>query len=102
MGAPRHLWSGDWRRESSEHTEELTGRRGRPDRPAEVQPTTTKPPQPPAWREVMRTVLAHLRSLRPGSGHRLRATGLVVSLAVLSAGAAYVVTSLVVRAMGGA
>lgn len=101
MSAPRHLWSGDWRRESSEHTEELTGRRRRPDGPAEVRPATT-PPQPPAWREVMRTVLAHLRSLRPGSGHRLRATGLVVSLALLSAGAAYVVTSLVVRAMGGA
>jgi hypothetical protein len=105
------LWSGDWRNESSAHAESLEARRVPGEAPAEaeravpprrVPPRRVSPRRVPLWRQATRTLLARLRSLRLGGRDRLRAAGLVVSLTLLSAGAAYVVTSLVVRAMGGA
>src|SRR2546423_14225339 len=42
MSAPRHLWSGEWRRESAAVAEELAQRRGQSEPPAE--PATE--PQP--------------------------------------------------------
>ena len=105
------MWSGDWRNESSAHAEDLEARRVPGEAPAEteravpprrVPPRRVPPRRVPLWRQVSRTLLAQLRSLRLGGRNRLRAAGLVVSLTLLSAGAAYVVTSLVVRAMGGA
>ena len=106
MSGPRHLWSGDWRNESSAHAEALEARRVPGEAPAEaervVPPRRVPPRRVPLWRQASRTLLAQLRSMRLGGRDRLRAAGLIVSLTLLSAGAAYVVTSLVVRAMGGA
>jgi hypothetical protein len=113
MSAPRHLWSGDWRQESSAHAEALAARRARREQPAEdagvAPPRRSIPPRRPApprrqavARHATRAFLGHLRSLRLGNRARLRAAGLVVSLTLLSALGAYVLTSLVVRAIGGA
>src|SRR2546430_3930216 len=100
MSAPRHLWSGDWRQDSSAHAEQLAARRAQSGQPAERErPVPSR--RPVRSPSATRMLLARLRDLRRGSGRRLRAAGLVVSLAVLSAGAAYVVTSLVVRVMDG-
>jgi hypothetical protein len=102
MGGPRHLWSGDWRHESSSHAEDLATRRTTSaEEPAE--PTRLAPPprRPVAPRPPRRTWRARLRSLDPDRQRRLRAAGTILSLALLSAGGAYVVTALVVRVMGG-
>jgi hypothetical protein len=105
MSTPRHLWSGDWRQESSAHAEDLAARRGQIEKPVEAErPVAGRPASRRAapWRQAARMLMALSHALRAGSGRRIRATGVVVSLTVLSAGAAYVVTSLVVRVMGGA
>lgn len=116
MNAPRHLWSGDWRQDSSAHAEALAARRARREEAAEPEnvaparrPVVSRPPRvvsrpprrPLVSREATRTLRERLRSLRLGDRGRLRAAGLVVSLTLLSAGGAYVVTSLVVRVVGG-
>jgi hypothetical protein len=101
MSAPRHLWAGDWRDESSAHAQALAARAPR-EAPAEPAPAIAAPRRAVSRRTSLRHFLARVRAMRLGRERRLRAAGLVVSLALVSAGAAYVVTSLVVRAMGGA
>ena len=47
MTAPRHLWSGDWRRESTEAAEELARRQALSDRSARPAPPKPALPQKP-------------------------------------------------------
>lgn len=83
MSAPRHLWSGDWRDESSALTEELAARRAQGAEPTEPEPDVASPP----------AVKAHRR--RPGlrlrrvDRRRLRTALLVALLALLVGGGAY-------------
>src|SRR5271166_6318562 len=62
MTPPRHLWSGDWRRESAEAAEAIT----RPARPPDV-PSESPAPERGSG-------LAHARgALKPGLAHARRA-----------------------------
>jgi hypothetical protein len=121
MSGPRHLWSGDWRLESSAHAEDLAARRARPEARAENEPEVEPRRRArsaararfaaqavravhAAWAWVQRVgrgVAGRIRALRRRGARRIRAALLVAGLVVLSAGAAYVVTSLVVRAVDG-
>ena len=88
MSAPRHLWSGDWRDESSAMSEELAARRRRVEPPAEPEP---KAP-PPRRRRSLRD---RLRALRPGprGRRRLRVALLAALITLLLAGGAIAVGS---------
>lgn len=87
MSAPRHLWSGDWRRESEAAADELARRRASrvPRRPAEPEPP--RPPRPPK-----RRLLARLAAYRPAR-RTVRLAGLIAVVVLLGAGAAYGVAS---------
>lgn len=92
MTAPRHLWSGDWRRESAAAAQELAGRQtpteklSAPPRPSPPKPST---PSPAA------RALARLRSLRPSGA-------VLIALAMLlSAGVGYAAVSSLVSSNGG-
>jgi PDZ domain len=107
MSAPRHLWSGDWREESSAHGEDLAARRTRTGRPSEPELT----PEPQRSRRLvvdrlrawLRAIYAWLRAVRrrPRLRRRRRYAGsrrgrvaiLVGLLALIGAGTAYAVTS---------
>jgi PDZ domain len=91
MSAPRHLWSGDWRQESSAHGEELAARRAGAGPPREPEPG----PPPPSGPSVVARLRAWLRALRRRLRLRPRVAILVGLLALIGAGAAYAVTSAV-------
>lgn len=84
MSAPRHLWSGDWRRESEAAADELARRRASrvPRRPAEPEP-----PRPPK-----RRLLARLAAYRPAR-RTVRLAGVIAVVVLLGAGATYGVAS---------
>jgi membrane-associated protease RseP (regulator of RpoE activity) len=98
MGAPRHLWSGDWRQESSAHAEELGARRARAG--DEAEPAPTPPHRGPSaaarLKARLRAIRARLRRPRrrrfPG-GRRVRVVVLVGLLTLLATGAAYAALS---------
>ena len=111
MSSPRHLWSGDWELESAAAREELA-RRAQIEEPAQTAPDL--PPAPSrrsayaraaAWlRELPRRIARWLARLghalaRTGRGRR-RVALLVVLLTLLTAGAAYGVTSLLAGGQG--
>jgi PDZ domain len=98
MGPPRHLWSGDWRQESSAHAEELGARRARAG--DETDPAPPRPHARPSTAARLRTWLRAVRPrlrLRPGrrfaGSRRVRVALLVGCLTLLGAGAAYAVDS---------
>ena len=105
MSAPRHLWSGDWREESAAAAETLASRRSQSDQPAETRadplPTPADPPPPPAP-SIASRALAWLRATRQELGVRpqLRRALLIGLLALLSAGAAYGVVSVLIGSDG--
>lgn len=94
MSAPRHLWSGDWRRESSARAEELAAGRPPSERPAEAE--SVAPPR----RARVRRPHWRLGAGRLGGRRRLRVALIVASLALVSAGAAYAVISTLVGGAG--
>ena len=87
MSAPRHLWSGDWRDESSALTEELAARRADAGEPTEAEGEVASPP---AVKARPRRPFVRFRRVDP---RRLRATLLVALLALLIAGGAYALAS---------
>lgn len=96
MSSPRHLWSGDWEFDSAAVTEDLAKRR------AQAEETPAPPPEPPQPRarpSAAARAVAWLRRVRNRLGRVRRGRGLRVALvvallALLGAGAAYGVTSL--------
>jgi S1-C subfamily serine protease len=82
MTAPRHLWSGDWRRESATAAQEFAERRGPIDAPAE--PPLAKPPA--ARASALDRIVAALRNV---DARRVRGVVLIGVATLLSAGAAY-------------
>jgi PDZ domain len=103
MSAPRHLWSGDWRRESAIAAEELAKRRTRAEWPAERQvdlhsPESRRSPvarRPRARsRRAARVPVARRPRARSRGAARLPVALLLACL--LSAGAAYAAVSFAV------
>jgi predicted metalloprotease with PDZ domain len=78
MTAPRHLWSGDWRRESAEAAEAIADRVGPTDTPAE-------PPSPARPSALARA----LSAVRDADYRPVRRAALITVAALLSAGVAY-------------
>ena len=105
MSAPRHLWSGDWRLESSAHRDELDANRARAAVPADTEPPAAPSrPESPSLRDRLRALVARVgtalrRIRRPsvGSRRQRRIALVAVAATLLLAGAAYAVT----RAVGG-
>jgi membrane-associated protease RseP (regulator of RpoE activity) len=79
MTAPRHLWSGDWQRESAEAAQGLAERRGATELPVEPPPVEPEPARP----SVLARAGAAVRSIDP------RRAALIAVAALLIAGAAY-------------
>lgn len=91
MTAPRHLWSGDWQRESAAAAEEFAKRRGPADAPAEPPPAEPPPAEPaPAPPSPLARYLAALRGV---DGRRVRRAVLIGVATLLSVGAAYAAVS---------
>jgi C-terminal processing protease CtpA/Prc len=101
MTTPRHLWSGDWRRESASAAAERAARRAHAGEPAKA---PDEPPSPPPGPSSAQRAAAWLREARrravQGARARLarrpRSSGrawLIVLASVLSAAAAYAVVS---------
>ncbi|MBV9944033.1 MAG: PDZ domain-containing protein [Solirubrobacterales bacterium] len=87
MSAPRHLWSGEWRDESSALTEELAARRGAAGEPTEAEGEAASPP---AVKTRRRRPFVRPRRV---DSRRLRTGMLVALLTLLVAGGAYAVAS---------
>ena len=86
MTAPRHLWSGDWRRESAAAAEEIAERRRPTDAPDEPQ----APEPPPAGPSALERAY---RALRDANTRRAR-RAVLIGVAVLAVvGVAYGATS---------
>lgn len=108
MSAPRHLWSGDWRDESSAHRDELAAGRTRVTVADDPEPPAVEPrPKGPTLRERLRALGAHLRTalgrlrrLPLGTRRQRRIALVAVALTLIIAGAAYAVTSAVGGASG--
>jgi len=68
MTTPRHLWSGDWARESESAADEMERRRGgfAPDEPPAQEPPQEpqREPRPPLLTRVAAALVAFLRSAR--------------------------------------
>ena len=107
MSAPRHLWSGDWRHESSARRNELAANRARTTVPVEPEAPAAAPRTRPLRDRLhallgrMRTALRRIGSLRLGTRRQRRIAIVAVALTLLLAGAAYAVTSAVVGGSGG-
>jgi hypothetical protein len=108
MSAPRHLWSGDWRNESSAHGEDLAARRAQAPQPGEIEsaPTPSRSARSAAdrlraWLRATRP-RAHLR-LRPRypSRRRIRVAVLVGLLALVGAGVAFAASSALIGSGNG-
>jgi len=78
MTSPRHLWSGDWARESESAADEMERRRAgfAPDeRPVEEPPQEPdREPRPPLLSRVAGALVAFLRSLRAATARGFAAT----------------------------
>ena len=109
MSAPRHLWSGDWQLESAAAAEELAERRGQIAEPlepeAESAPVGAEPSRLARVIAWLRDAARRLRQRSPNLRERLRAALrargrqvrvvlLVMLVALVGAGAAWGVTSL--------
>jgi membrane-associated protease RseP (regulator of RpoE activity) len=81
MTAPRHLWSGDWQRESAAAAEERAARR-HPDE-APVEPPPAESPRGPS------ALGRALAAMRDANFRRIRGAVLIGIATLLSAGAAY-------------
>jgi membrane-associated protease RseP (regulator of RpoE activity) len=92
MTSPRHLWSGDWQRESAAAADELAGRQTPTEELSEAPaPSAPRPPTPsPAAR-----LLALARGLRP------RGAVLLALAMLLSAGVGFAAVSLARNGDGG-
>lgn len=75
MTAPRHLWSGDWQRESAAAAEAIAKRRVAPPERAAAEPPTP-PSRPSALTQTLRRLRAH-----PARGALLTAVAMLVSAA---------------------
>lgn len=82
MTAPRHLWSGDWQRESAAAADELARRQTPAREPSPPSPPASARPRTPS---PGARALVQLRKLRPGGAVL---TALAVSLSVLAGYAA--------------
>jgi hypothetical protein len=80
MSAPRHLWTGDWRLESSALAEELAARRARGEEPSEPE----APVRPPR-----RTLRERLLAAWGRHRRRLRVALVVASVTLLGGGVVY-------------
>lgn len=99
MSGPRHLWSGDWRAESSAHRDELAANRGHA--PVLEEPEPPAPPRRPPRRTIrdrLRALLGHVRALlrrigklRVGTPRQRRLALASVAAILLLGGAAYAV-----------
>lgn len=103
MSAPRHLWSGDWRLESSAHGDDLAAGRTRVTTPDDPDPPAAPRRTRPTLRERLRALVARigaalgrLRRLPLGTRRQRRIALVAVGLTLILAGAAYAVTSAVV------
>ena len=85
MTSPRHLWSGDWERESAASAEELADRRRPADAPAEPQ-APERAPRPSALERAIRAV-------RAANTRNARRAALIGLGALLVAGGAYAAVS---------
>ena len=109
MSAPRHLWSGDWRLESSARGDELAARRSRETVPADPEPPEVAPrPRRRTLRERLQALVGHIRTafrrirrLPLGTRRQRRIAVVAVAATLLLAGVAYAVTSAVVGGSGG-
>ena len=95
MTGPRHLWSGDWRAESSAHRDELDANRARV--PVLEEPEVPAPPRR-TIRDRIRALLGHIRTLlrrirkiRLGTPRQRRLALATVAAILLFAGAVYAV-----------
>jgi hypothetical protein len=87
MTPPRHLWSGDWRRQSAEAAEAIANRVG----PSDAAPERPSPARP--------SVLARaLNALRNADYRPVRRAALISLAVLLSAGLAYAAVSTLVTA----
>jgi PDZ domain len=121
MSSPRHLWSGDWQGDSAAVAEELAKRRAQgPGEPAEIEPEVPAPRPGPSAIERLVVALRQLgrglarliglalvalragwdRLVKYGKGRRLGVALAVAVVALLSAGVAFAVTSLLVGSGG--
>lgn len=82
MTAPRHLWSGDWQRESAAAAEELGERRGLAETPAEPHAPEPPPAGPSAFARVY-------RALRQANTREVRRAALIGVAVLAVLGAAY-------------
>jgi PDZ domain len=104
MTPPRHLWSGDWRRESAEAAHRLAERRGPVDAPTEprdAEPPTPRPSALDRFRAALQDIeLPRLRRrvtiparLRSADARRIRGAVLLGAAMLLAAGAAFAAVS---------
>ena len=86
MTTPRHLWSGDWARESESAADEMERRRAgfRPDEPPGEEPPQEpqREPRPPLLMRVAAAVVAFLRSARAATARGF--AGVVARLRTIS------------------
>jgi membrane-associated protease RseP (regulator of RpoE activity) len=100
MTPPRHLWSGDWRRESAEASQRLAERRRPAESPSEP-PVAEPPPRGPSalqrlWAAIRNVQLPELRgrvaipaALRGPDAHRIRGAVLLGVAMLIAAVGAY-------------
>ena len=100
MSAPRHLWSGDWRHESSARGDELAARRADARAASEVEPAAAPPRSRRSAADRLRALLRSIGRLprllsgrRYASARRLRIAALVGLLVLVLAGTAYAVSA---------
>jgi membrane-associated protease RseP (regulator of RpoE activity) len=114
MSNPRHLWSGDWELDSAAAREELAKRRAQVEEPAEIPvaaapPPRARPPQPSMAAGALAWLAAQIQALRrraargrravagaPGVNRQLRIALLVALVALVSAAAAFAITTMLV------
>jgi hypothetical protein len=113
MSNPRHLWSGDWELDSAAAREELARRRAPVEEPAEIPSVATPPRARPSVAAMAARALAWLREAgrylrglvgsarravgaRTARGRQLRIALAIALVGLLSAGAAYGVTTMLV------
>lgn len=107
MSAPRHLWSGDWREQSSAHGDELAARRADAERLGQAEPAPAPTRSGRSLADRLRALLRSIRRL-PGrlslrryiTRRRLRLVALVGLLVLVGAGAAYAVSAAVTGSGG--
>lgn len=87
MSSPRHLWSGDWERDSTAAAEELARRRAQTEEP-DGTPPEVPPVRAPSPRARVRPAVSRIGSFE------FRAALVVAALVLLTAGVAFGATML--------